>query len=200
MKVRAPYCAQPYVNCRRIAKQDVYSIAKAAPKMFSSLSGTAARLGSKLPTTTAPQAANATARIFSARRKHQIEYAAPLRFGGRTKGALVVAFDRREDLGETESRLIEAAAQQAALAAHISSSLPGRARNIEDPGEGGRSPHRGSRGPTTLSLKRSSTVLPLSLYAVDSQYRIVAWNRNRELGELGIPRGVAFWAKIFSRS
>jgi two-component system NtrC family sensor kinase len=39
--------------------------------------------------------------------------------------------------------------------------------------------------------------LPLSLYAVDSQFRIVAWNRNRELGELGIPRGVALGRNIF---
>ena len=116
-----------------------------AEDAVSSLSGTAARRGSKLPTTTAPQAANATARISVLRDEiHQVEYAAPLRFGGRTKGALVVAFDRREDLGETESRLIEAAAQQAALAAHISSSLPGRSRNIEDPGAGGRSAQRGS--------------------------------------------------------
>ena len=44
---------------------------------------------------------------------HSSEYAAPLRFGGPDGGALVVAFDRREACGETESRLIDAAAQQA---------------------------------------------------------------------------------------
>ena len=52
---------------------------------------------------------------------HAVEYAAPLRFGGRTKGALIVAFDRHEDCDDTVCRLVDAAAQQAALAAHISS-------------------------------------------------------------------------------
>jgi DNA-binding response OmpR family regulator len=52
---------------------------------------------------------------------HAVEYAAPLRFGGRPKGALIVAFDRREDCDDTVCRLVDAAAQQAALAAHISS-------------------------------------------------------------------------------
>jgi two-component system NtrC family sensor kinase len=37
----------------------------------------------------------------------------------------------------------------------------------------------------------------LSLYAVDNQYRIVAWNRNRELGELGMPRGSVLGRNIF---
>ena len=52
---------------------------------------------------------------------HTTEYVAPLRFAGRAKGALIVAFDHREDCSETERRLIDAAAQQTALAAHICS-------------------------------------------------------------------------------
>ena len=39
--------------------------------------------------------------------------------------------------------------------------------------------------------------LPLSLYAIDREYRVVAWNRNRELGELGIPRGSALGQNVF---
>jgi two-component system NtrC family sensor kinase len=39
--------------------------------------------------------------------------------------------------------------------------------------------------------------LPLSLYAIDRNYRIVAWNRNRELGELGLPRGEVLGRNIF---
>ena len=39
--------------------------------------------------------------------------------------------------------------------------------------------------------------LPLSLYAIDRDYRIVAWNRNRELGELGLPRGAVLGRNIF---
>jgi two-component system NtrC family sensor kinase len=39
--------------------------------------------------------------------------------------------------------------------------------------------------------------LPLSLYAIDRDFKIVAWNRNRELGELGIPRGSVLGKNIF---
>jgi len=42
--------------------------------------------------------------------EHTTEYVAPLRFAGRAKGALIVAFDRREDCSDTERRLIDAAA------------------------------------------------------------------------------------------
>jgi two-component system NtrC family sensor kinase len=39
--------------------------------------------------------------------------------------------------------------------------------------------------------------LPLSLYAIDRDCQIVAWNRNRELGELGLPRGEVLGKNIF---
>ena len=127
---------------------------------------------------------------------HEVEYAAPLRFGGRTKGALIVAFDKREDCDDTVCRLVDAAAQQAALAAHISS-LYQAARDA-------------SANLTIEVERRTAEVqaqrrfieaiidsLPLSLYAIDRNYEIVAWNRNRELGELGIPRGSVLGKNIF---
>ena len=128
---------------------------------------------------------------------HAVEYAAPLRFGGRTKGALIVAFDQREDCDDTVCRLVDAAAQQAALAAHISS-LYQAAREA-------------SANLTIEVERRTAEVqaqqrfieaiidsLPLSLYAIDRNYEIVAWNRNRELGELGIPRGSVLGKNIFN--
>ncbi|HLL15860.1 MAG TPA: response regulator [Pyrinomonadaceae bacterium] len=127
---------------------------------------------------------------------HRIEYAAPLRFEGRALGALVVAFDRAEDCGETESRLIDAAAQQAALAARISAlyeaaraSSASLAKEVE-------------RRTAEAEAQRRFTeaiidTLPVSLYAVDREHRIVAWNRNRELGGQGIPRGEALGRNIF---
>lgn len=148
------------------------------------------------PTTTTPQRLTDRKDFFLRDETHQIEYAAPLRFTGRTKGVLVVAFDRREDLGETESRLIEAAAQQAAMAAHISS-LYQAARETSD----NLAKEVDRRTVEAVAQRRFTEAiidsLPLSLYAVDSQFRIVAWNRNRELGELGIPRGVALGRNIF---
>src|SRR5687767_10870580 len=128
---------------------------------------------------------------------HQAEYAAPLGFGGRTQGALIVAFDNREDCDNTVCRLVDAAAQQAALAAHIST-LYQAARDA-------------SANLTIQVERRTAEVeaqrrfieaiidgLPLSLYAIDRDYEIVAWNRNRELGELGIPRGSVMGKNIFS--
>lgn len=149
-----------------------------------------------LPSTTTPRRLSDSKSFFLRDETHQIEYAAPLRFGGRTKGALVVAFDRREDLGETESRLIEAAAQQAALAAHISSLYQAARETSSDLAK-----EVDRRTAEAVAQRRFTEAiidsLPLSLYAVDSQYRIVAWNRNRELGELGIPRGSALGKNIF---
>ena len=128
---------------------------------------------------------------------HRIEYAAPLRFSGRTKGALIVAFDRREDCGETECRLIDAAAQQAALAAHVSSlyqaareSSTTLAKEVDR-----RTAEAESQRRFTEAIIDS---LPVSLYAIDQDFRVVAWNRNRELGELGIPRGSALGKNIFN--
>jgi len=118
---------------------------------------------------------------------HTVEYAAQLRFGGNAKGALVIAFDNPEDCGETECRLVEAAAQQAALAAHISSlyldvrnSSASLAKEVYE-----RTAEADAQRRFTDAILDS---LPLSLYAIDRDYKIAAWNRNRETGELGMPR------------
>jgi two-component system NtrC family sensor kinase len=145
----------------------------------------------------APKLITAKSSFFMRDDEHQAEYASPLGFGGRTKGALIVAFDNREDCDDTVCRLVDAAAQQAALAAHISS-LYQAARDV-------------SASLTIQVERRTAEVeaqrrfieaiidgLPLSLYAIDRNYEIVAWNRNRELGELGIPRGSVMGKNIFS--
>lgn len=136
------------------------------------------------------------AKFFLRDASHRVEYVAPLRFGGRALGALIAAYDRAEDCGETESRLIDAAAQQAALAAHISSlyeaaraSSASLAKEVE-------------RRTAEAEAQRRFTeaiidTLPVSLYAVNRDYSIVAWNRNRELGGQGIPRGQALGRNIF---
>lgn len=128
--------------------------------------------------------------------EHALEYVAPLRFGGRAVGALIAAFDSVEACGETESRLIDAAAQQAALAAHISAlyeaaraSSISLAREVER-----RTAEAVAQRKFTEAIIDS---LPVSLYAVDRDYRIVAWNRNRELGGQGVPRGEAIGRNIF---
>ncbi len=127
---------------------------------------------------------------------HKVEYVAPLRFGGRAQGALIVAFDKREECDDTVRRLVDAAAQQAALAAHISS-LYQAARevsaNLAVEVERRTAEVEASR----RFIEAIIDSLPLSLYAIDREYNVVAWNRNRELGELGIPRGSVLGKNIF---
>jgi two-component system, NtrC family, sensor kinase len=128
--------------------------------------------------------------------QHGVEYAAPLRFEGQALGALVVAFDKRGDCGQTEERLVDAAAQQAALAARIStlyeaarSASVTLAREVER-----RTAEAESQRRFTEAIIDS---LPVSLYAIDRAYRVVAWNRNRELGGQGIPRRDVLGRNIF---
>jgi two-component system NtrC family sensor kinase len=109
---------------------------------------------------------------------------------------MVVAFATAEDCTADECRLINAAAQQAALAAHISTLYLGAresaatlAREVDL-----RTAESEMQQRFTEAIVDT---LPLSLYAIDRDYQIVAWNRNRELGELGLPRGEALGRNIF---
>jgi two-component system NtrC family sensor kinase len=127
---------------------------------------------------------------------HAVEYAVPLRFGSSARGALIVAFDKREDCDDTVCRLVDAAAQQAALAAHVSS-LYQAARDAS-----ANLAIEVDRQTAEVQAQRRFIEaiidsLPLSLYAIDRNHEIVAWNRNRELGELGIPRGAVLGKNIF---
>jgi two-component system NtrC family sensor kinase len=127
---------------------------------------------------------------------HVIEYACPLRVCGRTKGVLVVAYDHGDDCGETERRLTDAAAQQGSLAAHVTSLYHAARESSASLAE-----EVTNRTAETEAQRRFIEAiidsLPVSLYAIDRTYRIVAWNRNRELGELGIPRGSVIGRNIF---
>src|SRR6266850_1386376 len=110
--------------------------------------------------------------------QHETEYLAPILFGGKVFGALVVAFSAAANCTADECRLIDAAAQQATLAEEVDR------RTAE----------------SEMHQRFTEAIvdtLPLSLYAIDRDYRIVAWNRNRELGELGLPRGEVLGRNIF---
>ena len=146
---------------------------------------------------TSPLVAMEPSSFFLNDDRHRVEYVAPLRFGGRAKGALIVAFDRREDCSDAERRLVDAAAQQVEMAAHICSlyqaakqTSASLAKEVET--------RTSEIEAQTRFIEAIIDSLPLSLYAIDRDYRIVAWNRNRELGELGIPRGSVLGKNIFS--
>ncbi|HEV8589070.1 MAG TPA: ATP-binding protein [Pyrinomonadaceae bacterium] len=124
------------------------------------------------------------------------EYVSPIKFGGKILGALVVAFDRGDVDASNECRLIDAAAQQAALAAHISllylAARESAATLAEEVDR--------RAGEAEMHQRFTEAIidtLPVSLYAIDRDHRIVAWNRNRELGELGVPRGQVLGRNIY---
>jgi two-component system, NtrC family, sensor kinase len=128
--------------------------------------------------------------------QHRVEYLTPIRFGEKNFGALVVAFHASQNCTENECRLIDAAAQQAAFAAHISlqylkarESAATLAEEVDR-----RTVESEMQERFTEAIVDS---LPLSLYAINRDYQIVAWNRNRELGELGLPRGEVLGRNVF---
>jgi two-component system NtrC family sensor kinase len=124
------------------------------------------------------------------------EYVTPIRFGGNVLGALIVAFDGANGFSSTDCRLVDAAAQQAALAAHISLLYLHARQSAATLAE------EVDRRAVEAEMQQRFTAaiidsLPVSLYAIDRDKRVVAWNRNRELGELGVPRGQVLGRNIF---
>jgi two-component system, NtrC family, sensor kinase len=127
---------------------------------------------------------------------HACEYLVPIGVGEKNSGAMVVAFADNADATETELGLIDAAAQQAALAAQISRLYLKARESAATLAE------EVDRRTAEAEMQQRFTeaiidALPLSLYAIDRNYDIVAWNRNRELGELGLPKGEVLGKNIF---
>jgi two-component system NtrC family sensor kinase len=138
----------------------------------------------------------APTKFFLRDEKHGFECAAPLVLDENSRGALIVGFDRPEDFSETDGKLLETAAQQTALAARVAAlhlaaqssaerlalEVAARTAEIED------------QRRLTAAIIDS---LPVSLYAIDRDYQIVAWNRQREGGSNGIPRDEAVGRSVF---
>ncbi len=119
---------------------------------------------------------------------HKLEYISPLHINGEIKGAIVVAFDSRRDFDETKGSIIDAATQMAAmsvnLSAHYEAAINTSINRAKDE-------HR-------RFTEAVLDALPVSLYVVDRDYRIVTWNRHREVGAQGIPRDAAIGRNVFS--
>lgn len=147
-------------------------------------------------TPTAPLRLADKRRFFLHDNAHAIEYVTPLRFGSRALGALIIAFDREAGLADNETRLVEAAAQFAALALHIATLYAAAQRSSADLAK-----EVAARTAEIEAQRRFTEAiidnLPVSLYVVDRDLRIVAWNRTRELGGQGVPREEALGKTIF---
>lgn len=118
---------------------------------------------------------------------HALEYVSPLHINGAVKGAVVVGFRNRKDCGETVQRLVDAAAQMTAMSINLSAHY---------------------EATINLSINRAKEehrrfteavldALPVSIYVIDRDFRIVTWNRHREIGVQGIPRDSVIGRDVF---
>ncbi|PYS99332.1 MAG: hypothetical protein DMF63_11980 [Acidobacteria bacterium] len=118
----------------------------------------------------------------------KLEYVSPLHINGKIRGALVVAFARRHDLNDSKIKVIDAATQMAAMSINLSAHYEAA---INSSITRAREEHR-------RFTEAVLDALPVSLYVVDRDYRIVTWNRHREIGTQGIPRDAALGRNVFS--
>ncbi len=123
---------------------------------------------------------------FLVKGRHACEYVSPLHINGRIRGAIITGFDEA-GFAESGARLIEAATQMAALSVNLSANYEIALNNSINEA---REEHR-------KFTESVLDALPVSLYVVDRNYRIVTWNKHREIGQLGIPRDEAIGRDVF---
>ena len=118
---------------------------------------------------------------------HEFEYISPLHINGKVKGAVIVSFAKKHHCHEVTRRLIDASTQMAALSVNLSAHYEA---TMDASITSAKEEHR----------KFTETVvdaLPVSLYVIDREYRIVTWNRHREIGEQGLSRDSVIGRNIF---
>ncbi|HTH51327.1 MAG TPA: ATP-binding protein [Pyrinomonadaceae bacterium] len=118
---------------------------------------------------------------------HKAEYVSPLQIKGAVHGAIVVGLASEADLTEADGRLIEATTQLAAMSVNLTAHYEAAM---------GESVHE-AREEHRKFTEAVLDALPVSLYVVDRDYSIVTWNKQREIGQLGIPRETAVGRNVF---
>ena len=119
---------------------------------------------------------------------HKIEYVAPLHINSEIKGAIVVGFAAKCDFNEAKGSMIEAATQMAAMSVNLSAHYEAAINNSINRAK---EEHR-------RFTEAVLDALPVSLYVVDRDFRIVTWNRHREIGVQGISRDAALGRNVFN--
>jgi two-component system NtrC family sensor kinase len=118
---------------------------------------------------------------------HTLEYVSPLHINGAIKGAIVTAFAEQDDFNDSKAALIDAATQMAAMSVSLSAHYETAINNSINEA---REEHR-------KFTEAVLDALPVSLYVIDRDFRIVTWNQHRENGAQGIPRDSALGRNIF---
>lgn len=119
--------------------------------------------------------------------RHHFEYISPLHINGEVRGALIGGFEQRKDCTESARRLIDAATQITAMSLNLSAHYEAA---IHTSINQAKEEHRKF---TEVVLD----ALPVSLYVIDRDYRIVTWNRHREIGVQGISRDSVIGRNVF---
>lgn len=119
--------------------------------------------------------------------QHKFEYVSPINIDGKVKGAIVAGFSKKQNCTESVKGLIDASAQMAAMSINLSSHF----ESVMDATiTSAKEEHR----------KFTETVLdalPVSLYVIDRNYKIVTWNQHREIGEQGLQRDAVIGREVF---
>lgn len=119
--------------------------------------------------------------------KHKFEYVAPLHINGEVKGAVIAGFESGDDFSESSARVIDAATQMTAMSINLSSHYEAA---IHTSINQAKEEHRKF---TEIVLD----ALPVSIYVIDRDFRIVTWNKHREIGIQGMPRDAVIGRNIF---
>lgn len=125
--------------------------------------------------------------FFFRENKHTFEYVSPLHIDENVRGAVIVGFNDKEGCSESNKRLIDAATQMTAmslnLSTHYEAALSSSVNRAKEENQ--------------KFTESVLDALPVSLYVIDSDYRIVMWNRHRELGLQGEPRDSVVGRNVF---
>lgn len=126
-------------------------------------------------------------RLFLKGEKHRYEFVSPLQIDGEVKGAIIVAFRDAHDCTQGTQQLIDSSTQMAAMSLNLSAqyeaALSSSVRRAKDE-------HR-------KFTESVLDALPVSLYVIDRDYRIVMWNQHREIGTQGEPRDSVIGRNVF---
>lgn len=120
-------------------------------------------------------------------KKKSAEYISPILIDGKVKGAIIVGLKNREDCDEAKQKLIDAATQVTAVSINLTASYESV---LQDSVNFAREEQR-------KFTEAILDALPVSLYVIDREYHIVAWNRHREIGTLGLPREEVLGRNVF---
>jgi two-component system NtrC family sensor kinase len=118
--------------------------------------------------------------------KHTVEFVTPLMIGGKIGGAIIIGHSAAE-LNGSQRVLVDTVANIASMSMSLSVKDD---TAIKASLKRAREEHQKFTGAILDTL-------PLSLYVIDRDFKIVAWNKHREIGTQGVPRDEALGKNVF---